>query len=195
MRILRDSANKITAMEMFESEMCNQLQITAEQLREWVELFPPNGKAVHPERGREESTFHLSKDQLEQWHKYAKILRTGMTVKQVQELENRDRKAREAGKKAAFLDMYAALAEECPPGITAHAMRSYCTIFLYQNRGGKMLLSRQLAQVAGIPEGSALRHIKYLQATGLLILGRNDQGEPMWEFAFVPQALTRHYPS
>lgn len=182
-------------MEMFESEMCNQLQVTAEQLREWAEMFPPSGKAVHPERGREEAVFRLSKEQMEQWHKYAKILLTGMTVKQVQELEGRDQKAAAEGKKSSFLDMYATLAEECPPGITAHAMRSYCTIFLYQNRGGKMLLSRQLAKVAGIPEGSALRHIKYLQATGLLVLGKDDQGNPMWEFAFVPKALTRYYPS
>jgi len=195
MRIMRDDHHNVQGMEMFESELCEQLQLSSEQVREWGELFPPTGTAVHPERGREESIFHLSREQLETWRQYAKILKTGMTVKQVQELEKRDQQAQAEGKKASFLEMYAGLAEECPPGITAHAMRSYCTLLLYQNRGGKMLLSRQLAQAAGIPEASALRHIKYLQATGLLILGRNDRGEPMWEFAFVPKALSRSYPS
>ena len=194
MKILRDRNNNITAMEMFESEMCQQLNITSEQIRDWQECFPSNGTATHPERGTQEAVFHISKADMDLWNKYAKVLRTGMTVKQVQELHNRDVKAAEEGKKTSFLDMYANLADECPPGITAHAMRSYCTIFLYQNRGNKMLLSRQLAKAAGIPEGSALRHIKYLQATGLLMLGRNSDGEPQWEFAFVPKALTRYYP-
>lgn len=194
MRIMRDEQHNIQGMEMFESEMCEQLQLTAEQIREWGQLFPSSGTAVHPERGQEEFIFRISREQMENWRRYAKILKTGMTVKQVQELEVRDQKAQAEGKKSSFLDMYAVLAEECPPGITAHAMRSYCTLLLYQNRGGKMLLSRQLAQAAGIPEASALRHIKYLQACGLLALTRNDQGEPMWEFAFVPKALSRSYP-
>jgi len=194
MRIMRDGKHNVEGMEMFESEMCEQLQLSAEQIREWGQLFPPTGTAVHPERGQEEATFRLSREQMETWRQYAKILRTGMTVKQVQELHERDIKSKAEGKKTSFLEMYASLSDECPPGITAHAMRSYCTILLYQNRGGKMLLSRQLAQAAGIPEASALRHIKYLQATGLLALGRNDQGQPMWEFAFVPKALSRAYP-
>lgn len=193
-RILRDPDSQQQVMEMFESELCEQLQISSDQLREWEEMFPSSGSAVHPEREREETIYRYSRDQMESCEQYAKILKTGMTIKQVRELETRDRKMKAQGKKSSFLEMYALLAEECPPGITAHTMRSYCTLFLYQNRASRMLLSKDLAKAAGIPEQSAMRHIKYLQAVGLLTLARNADNSPRWDFAFVPRAMTRYYP-
>lgn len=193
-RLLRDPGSNQQVLEMFESELCEQLSVSSDQLREWAELFPPSGTAVHPEREREETIYRYTREQMETREQYAKILKTGMTIQQVKELENRDRKMREAGKKSSFLEMYALLAEECPQGITAHTMRSYCTLFLYQNRGSRMLLSKDLAKAAGIPEQSAMRHIKYLQAVGLLTLARNEDNTPRWDFAFVPRAMTRYYP-
>lgn len=195
MRVLQDPDSHQQVLEMFESELCEQLSVSSQQLRDWAELFPASGVAVHPEREREETIYRYTRPQLETCEQYAKILKTGMTLKQVKELEARDHKMREQGKKSSFLEMYALLAEECPPGITAHTMRSYCTLFLYQNRGSRMLLSKDLAKAAGIPEKSAMRHIKYLQAVGLLTLARNDDNTPRWDFAFVPRAMTRYYPS
>lgn len=193
-RVLKDPDSNQQVLELFESEMCEQLAVTSEELREWSELFPSAGSAIHPEREKEETIYRFTREQMETCEQCAKILKTGMTVKQVQELIDRDQRQRKAGKKASFLEMYSLLAEECPTGITAHAMRSYCTLFLYQNRGSRMLLSRDLARAAGIPEDSAMRHIKYLQATGLLSLGRNEDSSPRWDFAFVPRALNRYYP-
>jgi len=194
-RLLKDPESHQQILELFESEMCQQLSVTAEQLREWAELFPVAGQAVHPEREKQEAIYRYTRPEMESCEQAAKILKTGMTVKQVQELINRDSKQRKAGKKSSFLEMYAMLAEECPPGITAHAMRSYCTLFLYQNRGSRMLLSRDLARAAGIPEDSAKRHIKYLQAVGILSLGRNQDNSPRWDLSFVPAALSRYFPS
>ena len=194
-RLMKDPESQQQLLELYESEMCEQLQVTAEQLREWHELIPAAGSAMHPERERQEAVYRFTRHQLETCEQCAKILKTGMTVKQVSELIIRDQKKLEAGKKSSFLEMYALLAEECPAGITAHAMRSYCTLFLYQNRGSRMLLSKDLARAAGIPEASAMRHIKYLQAVGVLSLGRNDQNAPCWDFSFVPKALNRYYPS
>lgn len=193
-RVLQDPDSNQQILELFESEICEQLQITAEQIREWSELIPAAGSAIHPEREQEEAIYRFTREEMETCEQCAKVLKTGMTVKQVEELIKRDRKQQKAGKKSSFLEMYSILAEECPPGITAHAMRSYCTLFLYQNRGGRMLLARDLARAAGIPEQSAKRHIKYLQAVGVLSLGRNEDGSPRWDFAFVPRALSRYYP-
>jgi len=194
MKVLRDSSGTQT-LELFEGEMCEQLQVTSEQIRQWVELFPVAGSKLHPERERDEAIYHVSREQMELYEQFAKILKSGMTVKQVRELAGRDIRSREQGKAGKFVEMYSLLAEECPPGITAHAMRSYCTLFLYQNRKDTMLLSRDLSRAASIPEASAMRHIKYLQAVGLLSLSRAADNSPRWDFAFVPKALSRYYPS
>lgn len=193
MRIVRDDeGGRISHLLMFESELCEQLDVSAEQLRSWTALYAPVGQDIHPERETREAVYQLTREDLDRFAQYAKILKTGMSVKQVQELESRDRAARRAGKRSNFVEMYAILADECPPGVTAHALRSFSVLFLYQNRGGRMLLSADLARAAGIPEDTALRHIKYLQATGLLKLAENP---PRWEFGFVPKALSRYYPS
>lgn len=172
--------------------MCEQLQVTSGELRSWHELIPPSGSAMHPDREREEPQYQVSQEEMRRYESYANILGTGMSVEQVKELEARDRKAVAEGKKATFLDMYSLLAEECPPGITAHCLRSYCVVLLYQNRADKMLLAAQLAQLANVPLATAKRHLRYLQAVGLLRLAQNPN---RWEFAFVPRALSRYYPS
>ncbi len=186
MRALRDKAGRVAGLELFESELCAKLDADPSQLRAWAELIPAHGEAVHPDRETVEPTYRASAATLDRWEQYAKILKTGVTVKQVRELEARDR---QGGK---FVEMYALLAEECPEGVTAHMLRSYCVLFLYQNRAGKTLMPSELAQVAGISEASAKRHVMWLQTVGLLTLGRSPA---RWEFKFVPKALSRYYPS
>jgi hypothetical protein len=192
MRVIRDKDNRVEFLVLFESELCDQLEVTAEQLREWGDLFVPAGQDMHPDRETLEPIFRLTREQLDRFAQYAKILKTGMTLRQVKELELKDIAARKSGKRSNFLEMYSILAEECPAGITAHALRSYCVLFLYQNRGGKMLLSKDLAKAANISEDTALRHIRYLQATQLLQLAQNP---PRWNFSFVPKAMSRYYAS
>lgn len=192
MRVVRDEADRVKYLVMFESELCEQLDSSAEQLRQWAEVMPPAGQELHPDRETMEPIYQFSREKLDVYRQYAKILKTGMTVQQLKELEERDRQAKKQGKRSNFVEMYSILADECPPGLTAHALRSYCVLFLYQNRGGQMLLSKQLAAKASISEETALRHIKYLQACGLLTLA---QDPPRWEFAFVPKALSRYYPT
>jgi predicted ArsR family transcriptional regulator len=41
-------------------------------------------------------------------------------------------------------------------------------VFIYQNRGKKVLLAADLAKVADVPEETAKRHLPWLVATGLL---------------------------
>ncbi len=184
-RLRRDQSGHYT---LFESELCDELALAPDQLREWGEMFPPSGSMMHPDRAMLEPYFVLDSAQLRQWTHFAKILRTGMAPAQVKELAARDAKAADRGQRSRFVEMYAALAEECPPGITAHCLRSYCTVLLFQNRFGKMLLAKDLASSAGIPESAAKRHLRYLQAVGLLTLNREEM---RWEFAMVPRALSQ----
>lgn len=191
MEAIRDKNGRVTHLLLFEAELCEKLDVTADELRQWREVIPPDGTRVHPDRERPEPVYKVTMEQLDRYQKYAAILKTGMSIKQIRELEERDRRAREQGKTGNLLDMYALLAEECPPGITAHCLRSYCVVFLYQNRGNKMLLSRELARVANISPDTAKRHLQWLQAVGILRLAQNP---PRWEFAFVPKALSKYYP-
>lgn len=191
MQTLRDPKTNAIVFVLFEGELCDRLDVTADELRSWPELIPASGTAMHPDRETVEPLYRASQEQLDEWERYARILRTGMSEKQVLELVRRDSAQRKAGKQPTFVKMYSRLAGECPPGITAHAMRSYCTVLLHQNRAGRMLLAKDLAKAAGIPEATAKRHLRYLQAVGLLKLSK----EPLrWEFALVPQALSRYYP-
>ena len=187
---VRDESGRVQSLMLFESELCQKLDVTADALRSSPELFKPEGTAKHPDRETEEPVYRVTVEQLDRYQKYAKILKTGMTPKQVLQLEERDRKAAEAGKVSNFLDMYALLADECPPGVTAHALRTYCVVFLYQNRGKKMLLAKDLAKIADIPEETAKRHLRWLQATGVLRFADNPR---RWEFEFVPKALSKYY--
>lgn len=192
MQIIRDEENnRVKYVLLFEAELCEKLNVTADQLRSWRELMPPLEERMHPDRERMEPVYKVTIDQLALYDKYAKILKTGMSVQQVRELERRDAKAAEEGKNLKHLEMYALLAEEAPPGVSAHALRSYCVVFLYQNRGGKMLLPKELAKVANISEETAKRHLRILQMVGALRLAQNPT---RWEFAFVPKALSKYYP-
>jgi hypothetical protein len=200
MDVVRDqTTGRVKQLLLFEAELCDRLDVTAVELRQWPELFKPSGSAVHPDRETREPVFRVTLEQLDRYQKYVKILKTGMTPKQILGLEERDSKAAEQGKKSTFLDMYALLAEECPPGITAHVLRTYCVLFLYQNRGKKMLLAKDLAKVAGIPEETAKRHLRWLQRA---IDPQSSDGDRLlqfadnprrWEFSFVPKALSRYY--
>lgn len=177
--------------EYFESELCERWGIPAGRLREWTTVIPPTATRKHPLRGKIEPFYQATEADLEKWHQYAQILNAGLTLKQLQELRERDQAMEKINKPGRMIEMYALLAQECQPGITPHVLRSLCVVILYQNRLGKMLLAHDLAQAAGIHPASARRHLEYLQITGAL---RLHMQPPRWEFSFTPQALSRYYP-
>lgn len=192
MQKIRDrSTNQVVGFLYFQGELCEILNCTSDDLRAWADLMPPSGTQMHPDREIPEAVYKVSLEDVEQYKRYAAIIRTGMTPAQVAELQSRDEKSRKAGKAGNFVDMYARLAAECPPGITAHAMRSYCTVLLAQNRHDKTLMVSELARAAQIPETTAKRHLQYLQKVGML---KFNVDQKRWEFRFVPAALSKHLP-
>jgi hypothetical protein len=176
-RLFKDG--KIIAIEFSVNEFANILDITIEDLIAWTDLLPP------AEGEGEGAIYRVSgKGELEILKKRAKVLTTRMTEEAVLAVE-----------KAGMLDSYAALAEDCPEGVTAHIWRSYGLIVLMQGRYGQMIGPEELAERAGLVEADkktgkmkpsvdiATRHIRILQALGLLE-AQNDR----WEHQGLPLA-------
>lgn len=183
---IRNVQGIVTHLQLWEGELCEQLDCTAGQLRTWYRLIPPAGTAQHPQRETQEPYYIVSKEDLTRATQHASILRSGMTVEHILELQARDAQLVTLGKKPSYLNMYALLAKDCPPGITAHALRTYSVVLTYQNRGGRMLMAKELAPLASITYEAAKNHLRYLQAVGLLKLAQNPL---RWEFSMVPQAM------
>lgn len=153
------------------AQVAGAMNCSMEQLGAWQVLLPPAGA---------DGGYLLDAAGVERLRQCAKVLGTGMTVEQVQQLERRDPSGR-------LLARYALLAEDCPANVTAHILRSLCVVILAQNRQGRMLAPRELAAAAGLDVESAKRHLRVLQAVGLL---RASAERDRWEFAFVPRAIS-----
>ena len=164
-RFLRHAkTGKLVRIEIPAREMAEKvLGVELERLLEWKSLIPPargeGEDAVYAVRTREE---------LATLRKRAALLRTNMNEKAVAAVEE-----------AGLLDAYAALAEDCPPGITAHVWRSYGLIVLMQVRYGKKIGAEELARRANlvkldengkpVPDvETAAKHIRLLVALGYL---------------------------
>lgn len=173
----KDAVKRITlsAQEMAEKA----LKVELKDLKAWSEIIPPE------EGSGDDATYVISsRDELQLLRKRAALLRTNMSVAAVQEVE-----------RAGLLDAYAALATDCPRGITAHIWRSYGVIVLIQMRYGKMIGPAELAQRAGMvtkkgrketPDVEmAERHLRLLQGLGYL---RELNGR--WEHKGLPEAWT-----
>jgi hypothetical protein len=102
---------------------------------------------------------------------------------------------------AGLLDAYAALAEDCPQGLTVHVWRSYALVVLMQVRYGKMIGVKELAERAKLvsidPESGeakpdlkmAQKHLRLLQSVdgGWLKIG-TDKWTGQWEHRGLPQS-------
>ena len=181
MEMVKDHKGKVEKVVLFASELCQLTNMDAAELETWGELFPHKGSGQRTSLGGTEKKYEYSLEELDKVKKRVKLLKTGMTVRQVPQIEER-----------GFLDAYALLADDCPANITPHMLRTYCVLLVYQNRGNKMLLGEELAKKTGIPVETAKRHIMYLISVNLLHMA---QGPTRWEFAFVPKALNRFFPS
>jgi hypothetical protein len=136
-RRLRDpKTDKIIAIEMSLTEMASALGTETEMLQEWPRLIPP-----YSGMGASSVYRVASVKELNHLKKRVALLRTHMSEEAVANVE-----------KAGLLDSYAALAEDCPKGITAHVWRSYALIVLMQIRYGKMIGAKELAERAGLTE-------------------------------------------
>lgn len=181
MEVVKNNKGRVQKVTLYASELCKLTDMSAEELEAWGELIPHSDWGRPNSIGGVEKKFEFKLDELEKIKKYVKLLQKGMTVQQIPQIEAR-----------GFLDAYALLADDCPPEITPHMMRSYCVLLVYQNRGQRMLLAEDLAKKADIPPETAKRHIMFLLSMNLLRVAQNPR---RWEFEFVPRALNRFFPS
>ena len=196
-RRLRDKNGKVVRIELTATEMAQTLGLidpdreqaqasapeTPEQtLASWKQVIPPlrtdNGALVYG--------FH-SPQELGLFKKRAALLRTRMSPKAVANIEKKN-----------LLDAYAALAEDCPRGITAHVWRSYGLVVLMQIRYGQMLDAAELAKRAGLTDvdetgkrtlgvQTADRHLRLLKALGYLEEGAG-KWEGQWKHRGLPES-------
>ena len=145
----------------------------------------------------------LAKGDLDLMRKRALILRTGLSEKALKAIE-----------KEGVLDAYAALALDCPQGLTAHVWRSYALVVLMQIRHGVKIDAEELANRARLAQRDpatgkevlgvelAKKHLRLLQALGYL--KSVEAGDPVrvgdkttpanegrWEHRGLPRAWRR----
>jgi hypothetical protein len=183
MKRLKDKTGTVVALELNADEMAKALGVRVEDLEMWTRSVPPasvdNGIFLY--RVGSPKDVQLLK-------KRAALLRTRMTEEAVARVEAE-----------GLLDAYSALAEDCPPGITAHVWRSYGLVVLMQVRYGKMLDAVELAERAGLqeedPETGAMRpsvatatqHLRLLRGLGFLREGDQDW-KGQWRHQGLPRA-------
>lgn len=187
------SAELVKALEQYRPNI--DLNITTEDLEEWSQAIPP----ARVEDGQNVYIIHSPKE-LDLIHKRALILRTRMSEKALVNIEEQN-----------VLNAYAALAEDCPDGLTVHVWRSYGLVVLMQARHGAMIDAEELAQRARLSQldpstgkrvlgvDVARKHLRLLQALSYLkavkVGEQVKQGEriyvaekPEWLHQGLPQA-------
>jgi len=178
-RRILDERGRVQYVELAGEEMARLCGVDVEQLQSWSELVPPHAGA-----GADAVYRYRSEDDLRLARQRAAVLRTRMSIEAVRNVEAEGR-----------LAAYAALAQDCPEGITAHVYRSYLIVCLMQQQHDIMLDAEALAGRAGLNEYEPLtdrvepspelarKHLRLLQAVGLL----RNAGD-RWEFSGLPAA-------
>lgn len=176
--VIKDKKTGAVLEAKMDSEgACKILGATPEELEEWQKTFPSeNGiwSFGGPGGGAQK--------EISDGRKKLAVLRTRMTEKAVANVEQ-----------AGLLDAYAALAEDCPEGLTAHVWRSYGAVVVMQVRGNQKIGPHELALRARLekitPEGdtepdteTASKHLRFLIAKGLL----RDEGD-RWGHEGLPE--------
>jgi len=181
-RRLRDNSGNIVALELDVKEMAHTLAIEIDDLKSWQASIPVYA------RSSGELVYRIKNvNELNHLKKRVALLRTRMSEQAVANVED-----------AGLLDSYAALAGDCPDGITAHVWRSYALVVLMQVRYGRMIDAKELAERAGLTEADsdgntqasesmAKKHLRLLQALGYLKIGTGDW-ENQWEHRGLPES-------
>lgn len=175
MRRLTDKkTGHVVAIEADSAGMAKLLSVPEERLSEWSKLLKP-----HHQEDDGPRWWIKSKDELLALKQRAAVLNTNMTEAAVKQIE-----------KTGLLPAYAALAEDCPQGVTAHLWRSYGVVVLLQARYGKMIGAKELAERASLvdkdgkpDEKTAEKHLRLLQALDLL-----QEGDGRWEHRGLPKS-------
>jgi len=170
-------SGKIERIEMDREGLCQLLKIEEEELARWAPLFPEKNGLWILGAGKVGA-----RQELATWKKRVQLLRTQMTPQAVANVEE-----------AGLLDAYAALAEDCPQGLTAHVWRSYGAVVFMQVHENKKIGPHERAlraRLERIARGGKLepdvdmaaKHLRLLIAQGLL----RDGGE-RWEHEGLPR--------
>lgn len=178
-RVVDRKSGRVQLVELDRAELASAFGVAEDDLARWAELIPAEQvEGRHLYRYQSEDELRLARER-------AQVLSTRMSVEAVRNIEADGR-----------LSAYAALAAECPEGITAHVYRSFVVVFLVQYKTGLMLDAEGLAIRAGLNERDpatgeiqpspelARKHLRLLQAVGLL---RN--GADRWEFSRPPACV------
>lgn len=177
---LRDpKTGQIVRIDFEPLEMAEILEVSNDDLASWDEVVKPRIEAgnvvVYSVRSIED---------LNMVKKRVSLLKTRMSQAAVINVE-----------KAGLLDAYAALAKDCPTGVTAHVWRSYGLVVLMQVRYGKMIDAAELAKRAGLTERNpesgkvelgvelARKHLRILIARNLL-----KPTPERWEHKGLPES-------
>jgi hypothetical protein len=149
---IRNSQGALERIEFDAEEFAELLAVSPDDLASWR-------RALAPFRydGQRPIYAVSSREELKLARKRAQILRTGMGEKALAEIERR-----------GLLAAYAALALDCPPGLTAHVWRSYGVVVFMQARYGVKIGAEELAKRAHIDVEMAHKHLRLLQALGYL---------------------------
>jgi hypothetical protein len=190
-RRLRNADGKVVRIELSAEEMAQALDIVpnvdpsapspAKVLAGWAPVVAP----LRQEADGTPVYGFSSASELSLLKKRAALLRTQMSPQAVANVE-----------KQGLLDAYAALATDCPPGITAHVWRSYGVVVTMQIRYSQKIDAEELAQRAGLTDvdpstgkrvlgvKTADRHMRLLDALGYL-----RQGTGRWEGQWLHNGL------
>jgi DNA-binding transcriptional MerR regulator len=157
----RLTQGKVEQVEFTPAELAELFSVTADQLESWQELIPAAADGVYR---------YASADDFRRIRHRVLVLATGMTTKAVEAVEAE-----------GLLAAYAALARDCPSGVTAHVWRSYAIVVLMQTKQQRMIDAEELAVRARLMEqdpisgelvpsvAEARKHLKLLQATNQLV--------------------------
>lgn len=173
---------KVVAVEFTRADLAKLWKIDETDLDTWKELIEPTGS----EAGQ--PVYRFTQAQLAHAKKLAMVLRTRMSVRQVQKVINE-----------GMLDAYAALAEDCPyeRGVSAHVWRSYAVIAHIQLKEGRSIDEHELAWRAKLYQRNPLtgdvepspslaeKHIRLLVNAQVL-----DHNGTEWVHNGLPKALS-----
>jgi len=181
------------ALELFESDLANALNVPATIIRQAQDLIPSAGKKENPVRQRLEAYYICDRQRLKQWHIYAQLLNKGMTPAQIKEVEERDRALRAKGVRSRMLESYATLAQECPEGITPHILRTYYILYILQPRLRRAPRIDELAYAAGLSEQTVHRHLLILLRMGFIRVRETSDGRKIFEFLYTPRGIRHNH--
>lgn len=128
------AAELVKTLEQYRPHI--DLGISKEDIESWKKTIPPNRL-----EGDKKIYTISSPQELDLLYKRILILRTRMSEKALANIENQ-----------GVLEAYAALAEDCPPGLTVQVWRSYGLVVLMQSRYGAMIGPEELATRAKLSQ-------------------------------------------